>query len=751
MNAPFELQMSRRQLLKAGGALVVTLALPLSVRATEQVLRDRSGNASAHALLDKTLDVNAVDGFIAIHQDGTVTLFSGKVDLGQGLRIAIRQMAAEELGISVDKIEMIEGDTALTPDQGPTAGSTGIMRGGVQIRQAAATAREALIAMAAPRLQKQPSELMVQDGAVRARSGGAALSFAELVGGKRFDLKVDPKAPLNNPGAYTVVGKPLLRPDVPAKVTGTHTYVHDVKLPGMLHGRVLRPAGEGARIISVDQSSVQHLPGVKLVRIGDFLAVAAPDEWDAIQAAASLKVVWSDSGTLMGHDKVEQWLRSGPFDGEETLVNKGDAAAALQAASVKLTASYYWPPQTHGSIGPSCAVADVGATQATIYTASQGTHRYRPAYAQMLGLKNEAVRLVYVDGAGCYGMNGHDDAAADAALMSKALGKPVRVQWSRQDEHGFDPKGPPQSLTLEAALGPDNTITAWRTEMWLPRATASLPTVPLLAPQTAGMPQPKGISTGLITQNGDPPYQVANVAVGVHWHDSAPLRPANIRAPGKIANIFAVECMTDELAARAGIDPLAFRLQRLNDARGAEVLKRSATLFGWQARAGSTGAANRQRIQRGRGIAYSHYKHNETYVAMAMEVEVNRDSGEIRVLRVACAHDCGLIINPDGLRAQIEGSILQTISRSLYEEIRFDTRRVQNVDWASYPILAFPAVPQLSIALIDRPAMPPLGGGEAAASPVTAALANAVWDAVGIRLRTVPFTPERVQAALAAI
>lgn len=750
MNTSFDVQMSRRQLLKAGGALVVTLSLPLSVRATEQVLRDKSGNAQAHALLDKTLDVNAVDGFIAIHQDGTVTLFSGKVDLGQGLRIAIRQMAAEELGIGVNKIEMIEGDTALTPDQGPTAGSSGIMRGGVQIRQAAATAREALIAMAATRLQKQPAELMVQDGVVRPKSGGTGLSFAELVGGKRFDLKVDAKAPLNNPTAYTVVGKPLLRPDVPAKVTGTHTYVHDVKLPGMLHARVIRPAGEGAQIVSLDESSVQHLPSIKVVRIGNFLGVAAPDEWDAIQAAASLKVVWSDTGTLMGHEKVEQWLRSAPFDGEETLVNKGNAVAALQAASVKLTASYYWPPQTHGSIGPSCAVADVGATQAIIYTASQGTHRYRPAYAQMLGLKNEAVRLVYVDGAGCYGMNGHDDAAADAALMSKALGKPVRVQWSRQDEHGFDPKGPPQSLMLEAALGPDNAIIAWRTEMWLPRATASLPTVPLLAPQTAGMPQPKGISTGLITQNGDPPYEVANVSVGVHWHDSAPLRPANIRAPGKIANIYAVECLTDELAAKAGIDPLAFRLGRLKDARGAEVLKRAASLFGWQAHATSAGAGNK-RNRRGRGIAYSHYKHNETYVAMAMEVDVDRDSGEIRVLRVACAHDCGLIINPDGLRAQVEGSILQTISRSLYEEIRFDTRRVQNVDWGSYPILTFPAMPQVKIDLIDRPTMPPLGGGEAAASPVTAALANAVWDAVGIRLRTVPFTPERVKAALVAL
>jgi len=395
-------------------------------------------------------------------------------------------------------------------------------------------------------------------------------------------------------------------------------------------------------------------------------------------------------------------------------------------------------------MGPSCAVADVRDGHATIWTASQATHRFRATYAKILDLPLEAVRLIYLDGAGCYGMNGHDDAAADAALLSRAVGEPVRVQWMREDEHGWDPKGPPQSLALDGALAADGTIAAWRTEMWLPKATANLPNVPLLAPQDAGIAQVQGISTGLISQNGDPPYAVPNVDVLVHWLKDSPLRPSNVRAPGKIANIFAVESFTDELAAKAGVDPVEFRLRGLTDARGIEVVKRAAALIGWQPRPAATHAGS------GRGFSYAHYKHNETYVAMAMEVDVDRSSGAIRVRRVACAHDCGLVINPDALSAQIEGNILQTLSRTLHEEVKFDTSRVTSVDWKSYPILTFPEVPEILIDLVARPDEPPLGAGEASAVTVPAALANAVYDASGVRLRTVPFTRERVKAAFGA-
>jgi len=415
----------------------------------------------------------------------------------------------------------------------------------------------------------------------------------------------------------------------------------------MLHGRVLRPASVGAKLIAVDESSIKKFKGARVVRVNDFVGVVAADEWAAISAAKSLKLAWSDERSLIGHEAVRAWMRAGPFESDEFLVRKGDSRQALAGAATRISGEYYWPMQTHGSMGPSCAVADVRDGRATIWSASQATHRFRLTIARVLG------------------------------------------------------------------------------------------------PEAAGIAQVPGIATGLISQNGNPPYAVEHQEVLVHWLATAPLRPSNFRAPGKVANCFAVESFADELAAAAGRDAVAFRLQGLSDPRGIEVLRRAAALLGWQARPApaKTGA--------GRGIAYIHYKNNESYVAMAMEVDVERSSGAIRVRRVACARDCGLVINPDALRAQIEGNILQTLSRTLFEEVAFDRSRVTSVDWASYPILTFHDVPEILIDLVDRPREPPLGAGEAAATPVPAALANAVFDAAGIRLRTVPFTRQRVLAALA--
>jgi CO/xanthine dehydrogenase Mo-binding subunit len=359
-------------------------------------------------------------------------------------------------------------------------------------------------------------------------------------------------------------------------------------------------------------------------------------------------------------------------------------------------------------------------------------------------MPRDAVRIVYLDGAGCYGMNGHDDAAADAALLSKAVGRPVRVQWSRQDEHGFDPKAPPQLLALEGSVTDDGRIDAWRTQMWIPKATASLPNMPLLAIDAAGIAQTPGITMGLISQNGDPPYAAPHQEVVVHWLKGAPLRPSNFRAPGKVANCFAVESFTDMLAAAAQRDPVEFRLRGLTDPRGIDVIRRAAALIKWQPRDGGAPRTSGS----GRGFAYIHYKHNESYVAIAMDVDVGKSTGAIRVRRVACAHDCGLVINPAALTAQIEGNILQTLSRTLMEEVAFDRSRVTSVDWSSYPILRFPDAPEVLVDIIDRPREPPLGAGEAAATPVPAALANAVFDAVGVRLTSVPFTRDRVRAAL---
>ena len=726
-------RISRRTVLK-GGALTVGFALAgLPLRASAQAGR--------------VLDTKDVDAFLAVNGDGTVTLYCGKVDLGQGLRIAMPQIAAEELGIGIDKIKYVEGDTALTPDQGRTSGSNGIQQGGMQIRQAAATARKALIELAAQRLNAKPEDLTTENGVVRPKSGSAGIGFADLIGGRQFDLKLDPKAPRKDPATYTLVGKPLPRPDVPDKCTGTHVYMHDFSVPNMLHARVIRPPALGATLVSIDDSSIKDFAGAKTVRVKDLLAVVADDEWTALRAARALKAQWSKGTGLPVQAELAASLRADPNLTDETLVTKGAPAAQRPDSAKALKATYYWPMQSHGSIGPSCAVADVTAQAATIWTASQGTHGNQTTFARFLGLPKDKVRLIYLEGSGCYGMNGHEDAAADAAILSRAAGKPVRVQWSREDELGWDPKGPPQLLDISATVSADGRILDWRTEMWLPKTTKGLPNIPLLAPEAAGLDHVPGLNTGLISQNADPPYAADSIQVVAHWLSHAPLRPAPIRSPGKPANCFAVESFVDELAAAAGADPVDFRLRGLTDPRAIEAIKRVAALMTWQPRP-SPGNDTKAGIARGRGISFVHYKHSEAYVAMAMEVVVERASGKIKVERVACAQDCGQIINPDGVRGQVEGSILQTLSRVLMEEVMFDRERVVSVDWSSYPIMRFTDAPKLEIALIDRPKEKPVGSGEAACSAVGAALGNAVFDATGVRLRTVPFTPERVKAAM---
>ena len=596
MNAPVKAsRLSRRAVLRGG---VLTVAFALTGVPTEAFAQGMAGA--------RVLDPKEVDAFLAINADGTVTVFCGKVDLGQGLRVAIPQIAAEELGIGLDKIKYVEGDTALTPDQGRTSGSNGIQRGGVQIRRAAATARKALIELAARRLNISSSELVVADGMVKPAAGGAGITFADLLTGKRFDLKLDPKAPLKNPASYTLVGKPLPRPDVPAKCTGGHVYMHNFTVAGMLHGRVIRPPAVGARLVSVDEASVRELTGVEVVRIKDFLAIVAKDEWTAVRAARALKAQWSEGTGLPDQSALIASLRAGPFNGDETLVKKGDPATALPEGAKALKATYFWPMQSHASIGPSCAVADVRADAATVWTASQGTHGNRNTFARFLGLPREKVRLIYLEGSGCYGMNGHEDAAADAAILSRAVGRPVRVQWSREDELGWDPKGPPQLLDLSGAVDANGQILDWRAEMWIPQTTRGMPNIPLLAPEAAGLDNVRGLNAGLISQNGDPPYAANAIQVVAHWLKDTPLRPAPLRSPGKPANCFAVESFVDELAAAAGLDPVEFRLRGLKDPRGVELIKRTAAMMNWQSRP-SPKAGQDAAVAHGRGIAYVHY------------------------------------------------------------------------------------------------------------------------------------------------
>jgi len=664
----------------------------------------------------KPVDPKEVDSFLAIHADGRITIYTSKVDVGTGLSIAMAQMVAEELGVPVERISIVEGDTALTPDQGGTGGSTGITRGGVELRQAAATARQALLKLGV-------NADMSNIGAV--------------AGDKRLNLRLDPSAPLKNASAYTIVGKPVPRPDVPKKCTGTNVFLQDFSLPAMLHGRVIRPPSAGARLTSVDEASIRAIPNARVVRVENFLGVVADDEWAAVRAAKTLKAVWSESQGLPGSERLDEYVRSGAVDRDETLVNRGDAPAALAGVAKQLSATYWWPFQSHASLGPSCAVVDFKPEGTTIWTASQGPHGLRGNFARVFGIPEDKLRVVFLDGSGSYGTNGNDDAAADALLLSRATGKPVRVQWSREDELAWDPKGPPQLLEIRGGLDDQSRIAAWETQMWLPASIQG--GRPLLGADDAGIQQPHGRGAGQISQNGDPPYDCSNVKVVVHWLKDTPLRLSNLRAPGKIANVFAVESFTDELASAAGIDPVEFRLRRITDSRAIDVIKRATEMIGWEARPSPDPRRRQGNLRVGRGMAYMRYKQMENYVALAMEVAVERSTGRINVRRITCAHDCGLVINPDGLRNQIEGCILQTLGRTLYEETKFDRSRVTTADWASYPILRFADVPSVEVSLIDRPASPPLGAGEAATAPVAAALANAVFDATGVRLRRVPF------------
>ena len=649
----------------------------------------------------------------------------------------------------MDRVTVIQGDTLLTPDQGPTYGSLSIQVGGMQIRQAAATARKQLLALAAKRLGVAETALAVADGTIRPKAGGAGVSYGELVGDAEFKLKLDKDATTKDPAAFTLVGTSVPRLDIPAKVTGRFTYMHDHRVDGMLHGRVVRPPAIGAALQAVDEASVQGIAGlVKIVRQGNFLGVVAESEWGAIRAAQALKATWSEWQGLPEQAKLWEHVRATKVNKDDVTSKVGDTGAALAGAAKTLRATYDFPIHTHGSIGPSCAIAELKDGKLTVWTASQMTHALRKQLMAMMALSDDNVRCIYLEGSGCYGRNGHEDAAADAALLARAVGRPVRVQWSRQDEHGWDPKGPPTLIDLRAGLDAGGKVTAWESEFFIPEGAAG--NVKLVAAELAGLPFDQAMAPGNIIQNSALPYAFPAILTTCHRLASTPFRPSWIRTPGRMQNTYANEAFMDELAAAAGADPFEFRLRVLNDARGIELLRRLAALSKWETRpAPAKNAAGD--IVRGRGLSYVKYELNRTYVGGVAEVEVNRKTGEIKVPRFFVAHDCGQIINPDGLRNQIEGNVIQTVSRTLKEELTFDRGMVTSLDWASYPILTFPEAPEVVIELIDRPAEKPWGGGEPSAAVIPAAVSNAVFDATGVRLRSVPYTPERVKAAMRSI
>jgi CO/xanthine dehydrogenase Mo-binding subunit len=752
------ISLSRRQFLKGSGALVVSFSFSgLASRALAQ----------SAARLGVEPDPTSLDSWLAIAQDGSVTVFTSKVDLGTGVETALSQIVAEELDVAFKRVKLLGADTTKTVDQGVTAGSRTIERGGPQLRQAAAAARQELLKLASKQLGAPVEKLTVMDGVVSVVGNSSKkISYGKLIGGKRFDvkitatgtgweMKVAPEIKAKDFKDYKVVGTSVRRVELPPKLTAEFTYTQDFRVPGMLHGRVVRPPVVISKPVRIDESSVKNIPGlIKIVQEGSFVGVVAKTEWAAIQAAKALKVTWSEPATKLpaNPDALYAHLKNTKSFRDLVIANKGNPDQALSQASKKYEATYRWPFQLHGMIGPSCAVADVRKDRATVWTGTQGPFGTRKAVANMLGLPDKNVRVLYREGSGCYGRLGSDDVAEDAALLSRAVGKPVRVQWMREDEHGWEPKGPAQLEMARAAVNDQRKIIAWDfMDRTFPLTAITFPGAFLLASRQIGMkPTVPGNPNG--TQGAGEIYAFENqecVSALIPWThpDETPLRTNYLRSPGDLARCFASEGFMDEIASNLGVDPVQFRLGHLANKRATEALLAAAKKAGWQERPSPAPAGTGSTVT-GRGVALS--SRANTICAAVAEVGVDKSNGQVTVKKITISHDCGLIINPDGLKNQIEGNVIQGVSRTLLEEVQFDASGVKSLDWSSYPIITFPDVPEVEIVLINRPEMPALGAGEPSTVPIAAAIGNAIFDATGVRLREVPFTPQRVQAALNA-
>jgi len=774
--------MSRRRFLARAGTLAVAFSL---APALSQSLATQARAAGTATTAGNDM---AVDSWLVIGSDSGVTIYSGKVELGTGVQTALSQIVAEELYVDLNQITFVQGDTSLTPgDQGYTAGSQTVQSEGPKLRIAAATAFQTLLGLASQQIGVPTQALQARSGQIGiGHNLNRARGYGQLIGQQQIQLTSNPNVALKSPSNYTVVGTAVPRVDLPAKFLATFSYLQDLTVGGMLHARVVRPAGRNASFVSLDDSACAAVPGfLQVVQRGNFVAVVASDEWAAIQSAKALNVTWRQGPPLAAEGNLAAELRdpANIYQSGPSVAPVGDVDSALAGASATLQADYFTPFQMHASVGPSCGIADVrGAPdpatgiQATVWSGTQGVYPLQGAIAGLLGLPTAAVHVIYVEAAGCYGHNGADDAAADAALISQAVGKPVRVQWMRQDEHGWEPLGPAMAHTLRGGLDSKGNVVAWDHTVWTPSHSGRPGGNPgnLLAGQEIGaLPPALGAPNGSGTRNQPVNYAfpnirttenaVANFAMapgtGGRLATAAPLtytypRTSSLRSLGGFSNSFANESFMDELAAQAGRDPYAFRLSYLSDPRAVAVMKAMAKQAGLTGKKPSAPSG----MLSGRGIAYLQYENNLAYLAAAAEVLVNPASGVVRVTRVVVAHDCGQIINPDGLTNQIEGNVIQSVSRTLKEQVAFDANGVTSVVWATsanfpgtqYSILHFSEVPAVEVVLLDQPAAAPWGAGEPATEIVPAAVGNAIYDAAGIRLRTIPFTPDLVLAALAA-
>ena len=746
---PSDSQPSRRTVLTGGGALVVSFSLlPWRIAA-------QTAGKAAPKLPGDLAKYPMLDAWIRIGGDGKITVFTGKAELGQGLKTALIQLAAEELGVAAEAVILVTADTALTPDEGYTAGSRSMQDSGTAIRHAAAQARALLIGAAAALLHLPPAQLRTEGGMVVADDGRRA-GYGELVGDQLLHVRAAPQSDLVEPSHYRLIGNPVPRVDFPAKLTGGVAFIQDLRLPKMVHGRIVRPPSYGATLRQIDSGAVERLPGVlKLVRDGSYLAVIAEREYQAIVAMRALAdaAQWDEQPALPDPAGLFATLAALPA---QKVAVRSDPGVMPPGTKI-VAASYRRAYLMHGSIGPSCAVGLFEDGALTLWTHSQGVYPLRAALAELTGLSPDKLRVIHLEGAGCYGHNGADDAGADAALLALALpGRPVRVQWMREDEHSWEPYGSPMLTRARAALDPAGKIVAWDyTVRSHPHATRPGGGGPEGAPGGAGnliaawhrarpiaqpLPEPIRLPEGGGDRNAAPLYTIPDARVHYEFVPEMTLRVSALRSLGAYMNVFSIESFMDELAHEAGADPVDFRLRHLDDPRAREVVTRAAERFGWLAA---------HQPGRGNGFAFARYKNLAAYLAVAVEVTVDRETGRVRLVRAVAAVDSGEAINPDGIKNQIEGGILQSASWTLYESVQFDRTRILSRDWSSYPILRFPAVPEsVEVYVIDRPGTPFLGTGEAAQGPTAAAIANAIANAADVRLREVPLTPARVKAAI---
>ena len=701
--------------------------------------RKLPGNLNTNRRLDRWLRIN---------RDGTVSVFPGKVEIGQGILTALAQIVAEELDVALERIRIAPTDTSYSPDEGMTSGSQSITDGGAALRYAAAEARDLLLQRAAAKLGVSIEQLTVSDAVVEARTGGR-VTYWDLATDDLLARDATGEIRPKPASAHTVIGTSAPRRDIPAKVSGVPIYVHDLDLPGLLHGRIARPPSYEARLASLDEAEIRSLPGVvAVVRDGSFVGVIAEREEQAIRALTRLKRIarWDERAALPDTTDPRFLLKEATED--ETVSEKQDGAAKARQARV-LEAEYTKPYIAHASIGPSCAVARLDNGRYTVWTHSQGVFPLRRDLAQVLGVAQEQVVAIHMDGAGCYGHNGADDAALDAALLARAVpGRPVRVQWMREDEFTWEPFGPAMVLRLRGGLDAGGNIVDWSEEIWSNSHStrpSGLGGINLMAawhlaqPFKPAPPRNPPLPGGGSHRNAIPLYDFPNQRVINRLIKRMPVRVSALRALGATANIFAIESFMDELANAAGADPVEFRLRHLKDPRARAVIEAAAAKAGWRQGEKGDGA-------RGRGMGFARYKNGAIYVAVFVEVELGRD---VAVRRAWAAIDAGLVINPDGIINQTEGGIIQAVSWALKEGVRYDRDRILTTNWDEYPILTFEEAPQVEVVIVHRPEQPPLGAGEGTQGPTAAAIANAIYNAIGIRLRDMPFTRERVMAALA--